>query len=375
MSEQADLQSGSDGPVSRLDPLDEATAAKIRAANGRVTAVVLGADGTPQGTEAVLPRFPEDALTENIVKLEAWLLEKPYIENLVAMGPVIASLWNRPFYLEVETARDFYRMSFAALQDGILVEIDVYDPDKGFRTFDDQARLRRARHNPDGSPRVTPGKKWKGPAAVAGKGNHQQGRAIDLTVGITYDEFARGRGKTNKVYDWLVANAGRFGFAQPDVYGADKTGAEGISEPWHWVHVEKTAIGPVPSGDDLEKYEQFIFASRARTLRSSGIVPGDVSAGRCYALYQATADLTARAIGIAKASRNKLRELTGASGIYGAARISRYAAGNSPAGRVDSTRGMAPGVSDFWMYDFNTGQYGGTAGGGGDAPVDEETGD
>lgn len=374
MTEQADLQSGGGPQVSRLDPLDEATAAKVRAANGRIAAVVLGADGEPQGTADVLPRFPEDALTENIVKLEAWLLEKPYMENLVAMGPVIAGA-NRPFYLEVETARDFYRMSFAALQAGVLVAIDVYDPLKGFRTFEDQKRLRRERHNPDGSPRIVPGKKWKGPAAIEGKGNHQQGRAVDFTVGITYDEFSRGRGKTNKVYDWLVANAGQFGFAQPDVYGADKTGAEGISEPWHWVHVEKKAVGPVPSGDDLEKYEQFIYASRARTLVVSGIVPKDVSAGRCYALYQASADLTARALGIAKASRSKLRELTGASGIYGADRISRYAAGNAPAGRVDSARGMAPGVSDFWMYDFNTGQYGGTAGGGGDTPGEEEMGD
>jgi LAS superfamily LD-carboxypeptidase LdcB len=321
--------------------------------SNRVSAVATGVCRAPP----TRPRFKEDDLAQTVVKQEAYVYGKAYIENLVPMGPLVPSA-GRPSYIEIETAKDFYRMSFAALQAGVLLTFDTLDVLKGFRTFDEQARLRRQRHHPNGDKNAVG--LVKGPAAIAGFGNHQQGRAMDLAVGISYPAFAGGRGKINKVYAWLVENAGTFGFAQADVYGIAKSGEESISEAWHWVHVEKTAIGPVPTDEQLVAYEEFLYANRTNTLFKSGILPKDVSDGRSLRLYQAAPDTTRRALDIAKASRAKLRDLAGAAAVYGVARSSRYAAGNNPAGRTDSSRGMAPAVSDFWMYDFNTGQYGGS---------------
>lgn len=351
MSGQADLQSNAPN-ASVPSPADAAATAQAQLQASRVSAVATGVCRAPP----TRPRFKEDDLAQNVVKQEAYVYGKAYIENLVPMGPSISSV-GRPSYIELETAKDFYRMSFAALQAGVLLTFDTSDVLKGFRTFAEQARLRSQRHNPDGS--KTALGRTKGPAAIAGYGNHQQGRAMDLAVGISYADFAGGRGKINAVYAWLVENAGTFGFAQPDVYGVAKTGEETISEAWHWVHVEKTAIGPVPTDEQIVAYEEFLYANRTNTLFTSGILPKDVSDGRSLRMYQAAPDTSRRALDIAKASRAKLRDLGAAAAVYGVARSSRYAAGNNPAGRTDSARGMAPAVSDFWMYDFNTGQYGG----------------
>ena len=351
MSGQADLQSNAT-PASLPSPTDTAATAQLQLQSNRVSAVATGVCRAPP----TRPRFKEDDLAQNVVKQEAYVYGKAYIENLVPMGPLIPSA-GRPSYVEIETAKDFYRMSFAALQEKILLTFDTSDVLKGFRTFAEQARLRSQRHNPDGS--KTALGRTKGPAAIAGYGNHQQGRAMDLAVGISYQDFAGGRGKTNAVYEWLVYNAASFGFAQPDLYGISKTGEETISEAWHWVHVEKTAIGPLPTEEQLGAYEEFLYANRTNTLLTSGVLPKDVSDGRSLRMWQAVPNSTKRALDIAKASRAKLRDLGAAAAVYGVARTSRYAAGNDPAGRADSARGMAPAVSDFWMYDFNTGQYGG----------------
>ncbi|MGZ4642352.1 MAG: D-alanyl-D-alanine carboxypeptidase family protein [Blastococcus sp.] len=59
-------------------------------------------------------------------------------------------------------------------------------------------------------------------AAVPGTSNHGWGLAVDLCGGIDRYDTAR--------YDWMKANAGRFGFLHPD--WAEP--GHGREEPWHW---------------------------------------------------------------------------------------------------------------------------------------------
>jgi cell wall-associated NlpC family hydrolase len=59
-------------------------------------------------------------------------------------------------------------------------------------------------------------------AAVPGTSNHGWGLAVDLCGGIDHYDTAQ--------YNWMKANAGRFGFLHPD-WAEPGNGRE---EPWHW---------------------------------------------------------------------------------------------------------------------------------------------
>ena len=61
-----------------------------------------------------------------------------------------------------------------------------------------------------------------GLAAVPGTSNHGWALAVDLCGGINIAGSAQWR--------WMTANAGRFGFVQPDWAGP----AGEKPEPWHW---------------------------------------------------------------------------------------------------------------------------------------------
>lgn len=72
-------------------------------------------------------------------------------------------------------------------------------------------------------------RKGLGPrAARPGRSNHQRGTAIDISVGSTH----------TRTYEWLAANACRFGFRRT-VH----------SEPWHWEYRPRRTPAP-PSGQD-----------------------------------------------------------------------------------------------------------------------------
>ena len=61
-----------------------------------------------------------------------------------------------------------------------------------------------------------------GLAAVPGTSNHGWALAVDLCGGIHIAGSAQ--------WTWMTANAGRFGFVQPDWAGP----AGEKPEPWHW---------------------------------------------------------------------------------------------------------------------------------------------
>lgn len=74
-------------------------------------------------------------------------------------------------------------------------------------------------------------RKGLGPrAARPGRSNHQRGTAVDISVGSM----------TTQTYEWLAANACRFGFKRTV-----------RSEPWHWEYRPRGTPGPLPEQDCL----------------------------------------------------------------------------------------------------------------------------
>ncbi|HYE91578.1 MAG TPA: D-alanyl-D-alanine carboxypeptidase family protein [Terriglobales bacterium] len=137
--------------------------------------------------------------------------------------------------LEESVADKYLAMAAAAAKDGITLT-----PVSGFRSMTKQTALwtaavakgtaRKAAGLAVAYSRHMPGIPHWPPTAPPGFSNHQRGHAIDIAVGITssqLDAWKRGlEGKgpkvTTKIYEWLEANAGRFGFKRL------------ASEPWHF---------------------------------------------------------------------------------------------------------------------------------------------
>lgn len=67
-------------------------------------------------------------------------------------------------------------------------------------------------------------------AARPGRSNHQRGTAVDISVGSVH----------TRTYEWLAANACRFGFRRTV-----------SSEPWHWEYRPRTTPAPLPDQDCL----------------------------------------------------------------------------------------------------------------------------
>lgn len=84
----------------------------------------------------------------------------------------------------------------------------------GWRSSDQQraARLRNG-YTSDSQPSGSGGRT---PTAIPGQSRHERGLAIDFKI------FGRSLKKSDAVFAWLKANAGRFGFKNLP------------SEPWHW---------------------------------------------------------------------------------------------------------------------------------------------
>ena len=89
-------------------------------------------------------------------------------------------------------------------------------------------------------------------SAPPGKSEHHTGLAVDLMSTTMYEldeSFA-----DNEAYDWLIANAWKFGFILR--YPENKTDVTGyMFEPWHWRFVGRAnALEILKSGDTLEEY-------------------------------------------------------------------------------------------------------------------------
>ena len=110
----------------------------------------------------------------------------------------------------------WYRMRAAAARDGVVLR-----PISGWRSIVKQGLLYTAaltRGVAAGKPGTT-----IPPTAPPGYSNHGAGTAIDIDTGLAFQ--AELTGKTTKVYEWLKANAHRYGLKQ-------LTGPK--AENWHW---------------------------------------------------------------------------------------------------------------------------------------------
>ncbi|MBP1693333.1 MAG: D-alanyl-D-alanine carboxypeptidase [Chloroflexi bacterium] len=111
----------------------------------------------------------------------------------------------------------------AGLNDPLLL------PTSGYRSSQHQRELWEAALKRYGSAEVA--RKWVAPP---GSSAHQSGRAMDLYLGSKNDSSNVDNLRRLPAYQWMVANAERFGFYP---YG---------NEPWHWEYNPPVPAGSAP---------------------------------------------------------------------------------------------------------------------------------
>lgn len=120
----------------------------------------------------------------------------------------------------------------------------------GWRTQEEQQRLlddKIAAYQNEGHSRSEAKKLAAEWVAAPGTSEHQLGLAVDINADTAQTA-------SNDVYDWLLANAHKYGFIKR--YPDDKTDITGIiNEPWHYRYVGREAAYDIYSqGLCLEEY-------------------------------------------------------------------------------------------------------------------------
>lgn len=140
-------------------------------------------------------------------------------------------------YLRRETVEAFGRMHAAALRDGVKLVII-----SATRNFDYQRGIWEAKWNGDrlvegrNLARTVPDPDERALAilrysSMPGTSRHHWGTDMDLNS-LENSYFASGNGL--KIYEWLKAHAGEYGFVQPyTAYGDGRTCGY-LEEKWHW---------------------------------------------------------------------------------------------------------------------------------------------
>lgn len=195
------------------------------------------------------PRVPKAELKVDTVAFDDknYLLGKlnyeDYGSSFVLMTAPYANTTN--LYLRRDAWEAFILMSEAAKKDGISLTII-----SGARNFERQTRIWENKWN--GNVKVQ-GKNLatevSDPAerarmillfsSMPGTSRHHWGTDIDIN-NLEDSYFQSGKGK--KEYEWLLANAHKYGFCQPyTVKGTDRTsGYE--EEKWHWTYMPVASI-------------------------------------------------------------------------------------------------------------------------------------
>jgi hypothetical protein len=123
--------------------------------------------------------------------------------------------WGGKKPLHQKTKQVWEQMVAEARRDGIAHPLLLVT--SGYRTPEEQADLFEAGKRKHGS--AEEAKKW---VASGGKSAHQSGRTIDFWLGISNKSENVAALRKTAAYQWLVTNAGRFGFYPYQ------------NEPWHW---------------------------------------------------------------------------------------------------------------------------------------------
>ena len=161
--------------------------------------------------------------------------------NFVLIPEQMAS--NKSMYCHRETFHAYLAMRDSALRDGITLTIV-----SATRNFDRQKQIwDRKWQNTQGndSTKVRSIMRY---SSMPGTSRHHWGTDLDF-ISVEPDYWTHGEGL--RIYNWLCANAHKFGFFQP--YTADPSRTGYAEERWHW------SYAPL-SKPYLEAYRQKITA-------------------------------------------------------------------------------------------------------------------
>ena len=143
-------------------------------------------------------------------------------------------------YLREQTYQAFVRMAQAARKAGISLQII-----SATRNFEDQKRIWEAKWNgarkivgQNLAEAISSSKqralKILEYSSMPGTSRHHWGTDIDLNA-LDNNYFAAGEGK--RVYDWLLAHAGEFGFCQVYTELGEARPDGYYEEKWHWSYL------------------------------------------------------------------------------------------------------------------------------------------
>ena len=173
--------------------------------------------------------------------------------NFVLIPENMAS--NKTMYCHREVFAAYLAMRDSALKDGIMLTIV-----SATRTFDRQRQIwERKWQNTQGndSTKIRSIMRY---SSMPGTSRHHWGTELDF-VSVETDYWEEGEGL--RIYNWLCANAHKFGFYQP--YTADPSRTGYAEERWHW------SYRPI-SEKYLEAYTQQITAEDITGFSGSYLV-------------------------------------------------------------------------------------------------------
>ena len=177
---------------------------------------------------------------------------------------------RQDIYLQKETYRAFIKMYYAALTEGVKLRII-----SGTRNFNYQKMIWEQKWN---GTRMVDGKNLatsvKDPvqrafiilkySSMPGTSRHHWGTDVDLNS-MENSYFDKPEGK--RVYNWLSANAARYGFCQP--FNSREERSSGYEEEkWHWSYLP------------LSEAYQTQYAARVKYRDIKGFA-GDFTADSC----------------------------------------------------------------------------------------------
>ncbi len=162
---------------------------------------------------------------------------------------------HKGLYCEKQTFNAYLAMRDSALREGITLTIV-----SATRNFDRQQQIwERKWQNTQGND-STKVRQIMRFSSMPGTSRHHWGTDLDF-ISVETDYWTRGEGL--HIYNWLCANAHKFGFFQP--YTADPTRTGYAEERWHW------SYAPL-SKPYLEAYQQKITAEDISGFSGSYLV-------------------------------------------------------------------------------------------------------
>ncbi|WP_016952377.1 D-alanyl-D-alanine carboxypeptidase family protein [Anabaena sp. PCC 7108] len=180
-----------------------------------VTAPKKAADSIPESTSSVPTPTNSPTIDNNTILGHLAYTEAPESE----LVPITA---DRRIKMRQVAAQKFQAMVQAARSAGVILT-----PISGFRSVKDQEQLFfdvGAQRNQTPAERASL-------SAPPGHSEHHTGYAVDIGDGTVPATNLQANFENTKAYQWLQANAARFGFEM----SFPKGNSQGVSyEPWHW---------------------------------------------------------------------------------------------------------------------------------------------